>query len=1740
MKPTQKNPSNTSDKPSENTLPPAVSLPLTGRHLIEASAGTGKTWTLTGVVLRLLVEDGQPCDKIIATTFTRSAAAEMRERIRGRLQDFQGLLRQITQNSYAEALANSNEMENADIDTRLDIQVDAFWQWFTAHIEGIGNPTLMAAVKDPINDHLIKMIAKHEFSQPLANKTAVEGKVKTDGKPDAKNEHTQSIEANTDKSPTRQPNLTFRIALQRTNTALTQLDRLFVSTLDSLCQKWLREFSSETGYASDVQVSSDVKPIVMAMIHDQLRAFWTKIYQQSPEIYQLMAHSNQLHDASKFYDAVDKALNFYTAKIDEVEVDNVDMAAIKSHIQAIDETEFDPAFLAYFDEQYRLDAGMAKKNLHTKFKAFNEIKSALVGQKIDNIMNLSKAAQDVLAALKDQVENGSGFKKNFDAQSQQFNALPMVQYFYQLAMDIEHLTTHFADLNAYFTQFIARYVRDNLPKYLEAQRLTTFSLQLARLNRALEGRQGEALARYIRHQYPVALIDESQDVNTEQALLIQRIYLDNTLDQTSDQSPEQAPNKSPSNKRPEKLFLLLVGDPKQAIYGFRGGDVHNYTTLKKQFREPIPLLHNHRSSKGLIDSLNQWYGVAHLTDSDSQNLEQHLDPSQPYFMGNEIFYRKIAAKRDFPALITQAQAVINRQNADNADNNADNNADKKSDNEAANVTPALPTLFYLNVPYQFSVDEDQIYADTSHTDTAKKTVKDTAKQQKKDKKDSEFVDYADAVAAQILALLDNTDPDPLVFEERDDNKIPIKTRLLTVNDMCVLARRNRELNEIEKTLHAHGIATMRSGNDSVFGDVMSEDLQTLMTAILSPYHLGKLKTLLMTKFFRLSLAQATALLEQETTQPNVSFQGLSQSMGESQSLASQITNMLVKAGELWQKDGFLGAIQWLMSQSLTLPKQPRQTFWQRLATDSEGERLLIDLRHLLDILTDTFASQKTGVGEYQLFDWYCQQRQLLPKEDWSIQQRLPSENGVQLMTIHRSKGLEFPIVFVVGLDKSGARWRESTHPLYLYSKTADSQANQHIQANQTNQSLQDNPLLSRRLSPVSADNKHDFKAIEQTSDIEETLRLMYVALTRARERLYLVTQAGGNVTNHTPLTNFVEDAKSFLPNANSEQAVTLVDINSLSKYIKNNTQLAQIQTTNDQPTSYPLDYTDYINAITNEKFYGWSNTSFTALSRFVSHDRQQVAIHEPDYDGLTDMNEGIEGIDGIDTSHIPNNIMSNRLLLAEDFDKAEPLIESPPINGLILPKPILNETLPHEPLSDYATNLFNDEMIDNSLSALTPPDWHHETFFSQNIPDDFIAEEFWASYPDELLDTAAYDNDEYGLGHEMGVDIAHFEAVMGERELTDATLTNDEWYAIDTSNSSYATNTSDASYYPPMLPEYDMANHAYPVQSPLSSTLPQASMSNPAKAIAHTSDSVGLPSVAASSLPDESQLLRFTFERGASAGTFLHKVLEELANNPLPNTFDDTIISHHANWLPPKRWAVMIDRALRRQQLPLHYYSSYQASQGALLRLAEMDEPTYRASLQLPYIELAKWLDEVIHTPLGATGQRPIDIHYRQKSAEMGFNMRLYKRLSLSLLNDLFQEQGIALNLQSQHAQSTVWQYLRGEIDLVYQHDNRFYVVDYKSNYLGDTFTHYQQNSLVQAMNEHRYWLQAAIYQVALHRFLQLRLPNYNIHEHLGAVEYAFIRGMSPQQDTGRLVWQPDVEFILQLDRLFGYQPTDN
>lgn len=1450
---------------AESLLPPAVTLPLTGRHLIEASAGTGKTWTLTGVMLRLIVQAGQPCEKIIATTFTRSAAAEMRQRIRERLQDFYQLLQMINHSTFT-------PLNDSDLDSSKAIAVQKYAH-FIAQVQALAaQKNLQGKYQDPINKYLIEWVAKQVFGLPVDVTAAASTKVSP-----KESLSTPKPTADDSENSTHKPaknTVNFRIALQRTTLALNQLDRLFVSTLDSLCQKWLREYSSETGFSAEVQISNDVSGIIKGMIHDQLRAFMAQVNANMPELYPMMFDNNVFLAVADYYEAVNRALNFYTADIDTVPLTAFDTTAIKALMQSIagyDDSEFE----AYFDSDFRKAQGFSAGNkLHKHFNEIKNLQNLLSTSDITNVFAMYKVGNivKVLEGIEDLYVNDKGFNSKKEQQSATFKSFDIVDNIWQLIQQTQALQDYFKQVNFYFTQFISRYVRTHLPKRLESQRLTTFALQLARLNDALSGKKGQSLARYIRHQYPIALIDESQDINTEQALLIQRVYL-------QDFEPDKAEKSNTKKYHTPSQFLLLVGDPKQAIYGFRGGDVQNYTTLKKLFPEqPKSLNQNHRSSAALIDSLNHWYGVGEQ-DIDPNEADQLPNISQqPYFMGREIYYRKISATRQ------TAELVIGNA----------------LDNEAA----SLPAFNHITIEYKAPYSQQVVAvaeSDGISSDTNENTLS----------SDERTVDYADAIAAQIFDLFD--DGKPLSYQ----------TRGLTLSDICVLAVKNSELHTIEKRLHHQGIATVRGGSKSVFGDSMSVDLMTLQSVLLTPFSESKLKSLMLSSFFQLTLEQINQLydaLNQTNTQA-AQGQAHPHHQASTNTSLAEIQQLVLTASELWQKYSFLVAIQWLLNQPLTLPNQITLNFWQRLAKHPNGERLLIDLRQLLDIISDQFNGQ---VGEHQLFEWFCAQVQQQPKEDWSTQQRLPSDEGVQLMTVHASKGLEFPIVFVVGFTgESKAKFHGA--PLYLYAIQSTHQATPQLTQNH------DNPLLSRRLtalpSQITDNNPINYVAIEDQSAYEERLRLLYVALTRAKEQVYLVTVAKKSAVKNSALAPFMDDLAKFAVKETLTETTHIIDSNSLSKYY--DSKLKFTSKTNKQneqnATVAKIDYDEIIKVITIDTFKGWANTSFTALSRYIDHTSVDTVVN------------------------------------AEDRQ--------------------------------------DDDILSAAQTRLLP-----------------------------------------------------------------------------VSNNRLAGESS-----------------------------------------------------------NEVNSIRFNFEKGTNSGTFLHSVLEDIANN-YNETPELAIPQQDARADKLKRWSVMVDRTLRRYQIPSNYFSTKESSAGQYGNWHDINID----DLQPDYVALVDWLDDIIHTPLAASAVPLVNIKYNQKVAELGFNLRLNQHLSFSDLNRLFHQFDIPLQLQSQEVNTMVWQYLKGEIDLVYQHGTQFFIVDYKSNYLGSDFDSYNPAALYDAMTTHSYWLQASIYQVALHRYLKLRLPNYDINTHLGAVEYAFLRGMSAKHATrGKLVKQFDSDFILALDDMFGY-PNDN
>ena len=109
--------------------------------------------------------------------------------------------------------------------------------------------------------------------------------------------------------------------------------------------------------------------------------------------------------------------------------------------------------------------------------------------------------------------------------------------------------------------------------------------------------------------------------------------------------------------------------------------------------------------------------------------------------------------------------------------------------------------------------------------------------------------------------------------------------------------------------------------------------------------------------------------------------------------------------------------------------------------------------------------------------------------------------------------------------------------------------------------------------------------------------------------------------------------------------------------------------------------------------------------------------------------------------------------------------------------------------------------------------------------------------------------------------------------------------------------------------------------------------------------------------------------------------------------------------------------------------------------------------------------------------------------------------------------------------------FMKGFIDLVYEHQGRYYVVDYKSNFLGEEQGDYGKEQLDEAMISHDYPLQYLIYSLALHRYLKLRLPDYDPEQHLGGVYYLFLRGMKPEWgQTGVFADRPSTDLLTAFD----------
>ena len=187
---------------------------------------------------------------------------------------------------------------------------------------------------------------------------------------------------------------------------------------------------------------------------------------------------------------------------------------------------------------------------------------------------------------------------------------------------------------------------------------------------------------------------------------------------------------------------------------------------------------------------------------------------------------------------------------------------------------------------------------------------------------------------------------------------------------------------------------------------------------------------------------------------------------------------------------------------------------------------------------------------------------------------------------------------------------------------------------------------------------------------------------------------------------------------------------------------------------------------------------------------------------------------------------------------------------------------------------------------------------------------------------------------------------------------------------------------------------------------------------------------------------------------------------------------------------------------------------------------------------LARLLADVLETPLPLATPTPLrlaTVTPDRRLTELEFHLPSH-RLDAPALNELLAHAGYDV---PRLAFATLRGFLKGFIDLVFEHDGRYFILDWKSNHLGDTPAHYAAAPLAAAMREQGYHLQYLLYTVALDRLLRTRIADYDPARHLGGAVYLFVRGVRPGwtdadgRPSGVFFDRPAPETIRRLSALF-------
>ena len=427
----------------------------------------------------------------------------------------------------------------------------------------------------------------------------------------------------------------------------------------------------------------------------------------------------------------------------------------------------------------------------------------------------------------------------------------------------------------------ARHRLDDLKR---TRRVQTYDDLIERVAVALDGPRRQALVAALRAQYRVALVDEFQDTDERQWRIFARVF--------GDSDEVRALGETPA--------LFLIGDPKQAIYGFRGGDVATYLLARRVADEAPRLAHNFRSRPAVLRAVRALYeGAAAAGQEAFAHPDIRFEPVEP--------------------------------------------GGKRGDDDYRHGDTAAPALTLRPLR---SHDGAPLDADGSR----------------------------EAATAACVADIHRVLRDARAGRARIDGH-PVRP-----GDIAVLVRNHKEATRVQQTLARAGVPAVAAGKQSLFASTEAGELRTLLLALLHPSDSGRLRA-----------ALATVLLgEDATTLAALDADGEAQRQHQAR---------LLHWRERWQRSGPFALVSELCAGQA-----------ERLLGLLDGERRLTNYLQLGEHLQE--ASAQT-LGLHGLLDWLQACMAEADANDETQLLRLESDAlRVQIVTLHKSKGLEYPLVYL--------------------------------------------------------------------------------------------------------------------------------------------------------------------------------------------------------------------------------------------------------------------------------------------------------------------------------------------------------------------------------------------------------------------------------------------------------------------------------------------------------------------------------------------------------------------------------------------------------------------------------------------------------------------------------------------------------------------------------------------------------